>query len=719
MRSAGGAGAEGACDAEGARDASGAGALDTGEDAEDALGAEDVADARGAVGAKGVRDEEDAVGAVGAGGAGSAADADDAVGAGAASAFDPVAYINEPRWQASRLGLERIRALLDRLGRPQDDLRFVHVAGTNGKGSVCTYLASVLQAAGYRTGLFTSPFILRFEERIRVDGADISRDDLARATLLVREQAEALAAETGDHPTEFELMCAVALVHFRAAGCDLVVLEVGLGGRLDSTNVIDAPEACVITRIGLDHTALLGDTLAAVAGEKCGILKPGVPVASWPQEPEALEVVRAACAAQGCELVIPNFESLQMEPLKLHLAPTAGEHPADDAASQLEERIAEGVERSCGGSVLAASASQNVSRETFVREFSYGGADYRTALLGSYQPANAALAIEAVGLLRGRGWRISDEAVREGIAAARWPGRFEVVAARPLTVVDGGHNPQGAQALADSLADLLGALDPVSDLEPGPLGPVPVPDSLEPPQLAPELHDSAPDTLAPLDPASSPPKAALDSSELLEPAPGPASSPAFNPMDSVSGPFEAAFDPMNPPLGSTGSVANPLEAIEVDREDHQKVIMVMGVLADKDYPAMVEAVVPLADAFVCYAPDNPRALAAADLAATVRAAASGQPVSAGPSSARIDSAQPASAGSDPARDEDASDPLAGSSAPHGDDALGSSASPGLIHVETAPDAAAALRRGRELAGPGGVVVAFGSLYAIADLKRAL
>ena len=696
---------------------------------------------------------------MGAGGAGSAADADDAVGAGAASAFDPVAYINEPRWQASRLGLERIRALLDRLGRPQDDLRFVHVAGTNGKGSVSTYLASVLRAAGYRTGLFTSPFILRFEERIRVDGADISRDDLARATLLVREQAEALAAETGDHPTEFELMCAVALVHFRAAGCDLVVLEVGLGGRLDSTNVIDAPEACVITRIGLDHTALLGDTLAAVAGEKCGILKPGVPVASWPQEPEALEVVRAACAAQGCELVIPNFESLQMEPLKLHLAPAAGEHPADDAASQLEERIAEGVERSCGGSVLAASASQNVSRETFVREFSYGGADYRTALLGSYQPANAALAIEAVGLLCGRGWRISDEAVREGIAAARWPGRFEVVAARPLTVIDGGHNPQGAQALADSLADLLGALDPAPGLAPGPLGPVPVPDSLEPPQLASELHDSAPDTLAPLDPASSPPKAALDlldppeppkavldSSELLEPAPGPASSPAFNPMDSMSGPFEAAFDPMNPPLGSTGSVANPLEAIEVDRKDYQKVIMVMGVLADKDYPAMVEAVAPLADAFVCYAPDNPRALAAADLAATVcdtapgqsdrfaaapaaapaasdrpgrSAAASGQPVSAGPSSARIDSAQPASAGSDPARDEDASDPLAGSSAPHGDDALGSSASPGLIHVETAPDAAAALRRGRELAGPGGVVVAFGSLYAIADLKRAL
>lgn len=682
-------------------------------------------------------------------------------GTGADFAFDPVAYINEPRWQASRLGLERIRALLDRLGRPQDDLRFVHVAGTNGKGSVCTYLASVLQAAGYRTGLFTSPFILRFEERIRVDGADISRDDLAKATLLVREQAEALAAETGDHPTEFELMCAVALVHFRAAGCAIVVLEVGLGGRLDSTNVIDAPEACVITRIGLDHTALLGDTLAAVAGEKCGILKPGVPVASWPQEPEALEVVRAACAAQGCELVIPNFESLQVELLKLHLAPAAGEHPADDAASQLEERLAEGderlaggrapvgegivddlssaepgalgglaapgtspaaaaraadassdgesssilqsvsretfvcahsassvscrgEERSCGGPVLAASASRNVSRETFVREFSYEGEDYRTALLGSYQPANAALAIEAVRLLRGRGWRISDEAVREGIAAARWPGRFEVVAARPLTVIDGGHNPQGAQALADSLADLLEALGPVPDLAPGPLGPASALDLLEPASV-PDLLESPQPAPDPLDPALTPTNRASD------------------PLDPAPGSMEAAFDPMGPPRGSTGSAANPLEAIEVDRKGHRKVIMVMGVLADKDYPAMVEAVVPLADAFVCYAPDNPRALAAADLAATVRAA-----------SAPAEAAQSVPAGSAPAPAA-----VAHFAPAHVEDAPSSPASSGPVHVETAADAAAALRRGRELAGPGDVVVAFGSLYAIADLKRAL
>ena len=225
--------------------------------------------------------------------------------------FDPIAYINTPRWQASRLGLERIRELLERLGRPQDRLKFVHVAGTNGKGSICAYLASILSAAGYRTGMFTSPYIERFEERIRVDGAMISPDELRDVTLAVREHAEAMAEETGDHPTEFELMTAVALEHFARFGCDIVVLEVGLGGRLDSTNVIDAPEACVIARIGLDHTALLGNTLAAIAGEKAGIIKEGSAVVSWPQEPEAMAVIEHAAAEHGCELRVPDFAQLE------------------------------------------------------------------------------------------------------------------------------------------------------------------------------------------------------------------------------------------------------------------------------------------------------------------------------------------------------------------------------------------------------------------------
>ncbi len=778
-------------------------------------------------------------------------------------AFDPVAYINTPRWQASRLGLERIRALLDRLGRPQDALRFVHVAGTNGKGSTCAYLAAVLQAAGYRTGLFTSPFILRFEERIRVNGSDISRDDLARATLLVREQAEALERETGDHPTEFELMCAVALVHFRAVGCDIVVMEVGLGGRLDSTNVIDAPEVCVIACIGLDHTALLGDTLAAVAGEKCGIIKSGVPVASWPQAPEALAVVREACAARGCELSIPNFESLQVEPLKLHQgkgsAPTSADDgasvpadsclfvgtraswdasafagdcasrdalssgmalfesagplggvlpsegacspggiglsenawPSEDGRGVCRERGAHGAERMenvsretfvCsmgdGGEVegrrgdkgtgdsacFASSQLQSVSRETFVRHFSYESVDYVTALLGSYQPANAALAIEALRLLRERGWRIPPEAVREGVAAARWPGRFEVVAARPLTIIDGGHNPQGAQALADSLADLLAALgrgasgsaasgEPDVPLAPracGATAPLGAPDALGDCSARAACGATAPlGASAPL--GSFVPAAA--------PVPGePASPPVPGACDAIV--LAGAPAPMLP-YG--------------DEKGHRNVVLVMGVLADKDYTAMIEAVAPLADAFVCYTPDSPRALAAADLAAAVRATASAlaAPAAAAVAVAPTTAAVPAPAVPAPASDSataatsaPAPDASPATSAPAPDAppapaavpapapaaaaapipapapdappaaaaapvpatvpdaspataALSAPVLPSSPVIEAVPDAAAALRRGRSAAGADGIVVAFGTLYAVADLKRAL
>ena len=439
--------------------------------------------------------------------------------------FDPIAYINTPRWQASRLGLERIRELLERLGRPQDRLKFVHVAGTNGKGSTCAYLASILGAAGYRTGMFTSPYIERFEERIRVDGTMISPDDLRDVTLAVREHAEAMAEETGDHPTEFELMTAVALEHFARCGCDIVVLEVGLGGRLDSTNVIDAPEACVIARIGLDHTALLGNTLAAIAGEKAGIIKEGSAVVSWPQEPEAMAVIEHAAAEHGCELRMPDFAQLEEGAVKW-----------EDGASPF-------------------------------RPFSYKEwADLRTGILGSYQPQNATVALEAVDVLRGRGWRIPDEAVRAGVAQTRWPGRFEIVegGSSPdgfAIVVDGGHNPQGARALADSLAEVF---------------------------------------------------------------PG------------------------------------------------RKPVFVIGVLEDKDYPRMLEDVLPLGSAFVCVTPDNPRALPAHKLARAIRWT--------------------------------------------GQDLLGCSA---CVNPVVARDIEDAIRRARELAGSDGLICAFGSLYSVAALKEAV
>ena len=459
-------------------------------------------------------------------------------------AFDPVAWINTPRWQASRLGLDRMVDLLERLGRPQDDLRFVHVAGTNGKGSTCAYLASVLQAAGLRVGLFTSPFVYCFEERIRVNGVNISAEELARAVEVVRPVAEAMEAATGDHPTEFELMAAVALEHFRAAGCDIVVMEVGLGGRLDATNAIDAPEVSVICRIGLDHTDLLGDTLTAIAGEKAGIMKAGAPVVSWPQEPEAMAVIRAVADERGCALAVPDFAALSVEPL-------AGAAWGDATAAG--EVAGEGAAATAAGEVAGTSTDGAFAGAlTAVRRFTYRGEAFATRMLGRYQPANAAVAIEAVGVLRERGWAISEASLKEGIAAARWPGRFEVVGTSPLTIVDGGHNPQGAVALADSLADGLG------------------------------------------------------------------------------------------PTGR-GSV-----------------VFAMGVLADKDYPAMVAAVAPWARALVAYAPANPRALPADDLAACARDAG--------------------------------------------------------IEAEVAPDPAAALARARDRAGASGVVVAFGTLYAIADLR---
>ena len=183
-------------------------------------------------------------------------------------------YIHSVNWTFCKPGLERIRTLCDALGNPQDSLRFVHVAGTNGKGSFCAMTASILQAAGYRTGLFTSPYIKVFNERMMVNGEMISDDELAELTAYVRPVAEAME----DKPTEFELITALAFVYFQRHGCDVVVLEAGMGGRLDSTNIITSPLLSVITGVALDHVAFLGDTVEKIAAEKAGIIKDGTPI---------------------------------------------------------------------------------------------------------------------------------------------------------------------------------------------------------------------------------------------------------------------------------------------------------------------------------------------------------------------------------------------------------------------------------------------------------
>lgn len=310
-------------------------------------------------------------------------------------------YIHAVKWVGRRPGLDRIRALLAALGDPHRQLKFVHVAGTNGKGSTCAILAACLQAAGYRVGLFTSPFINRFNERIQVNGRPIPDEELEAVTDAVRPFAEAMA----DLPTEFELICAIGMVYFLRQRCDIVVLEVGMGGALDPTNVIDPPECAVITALGLDHVKELGPTLADIAAAKAGIVKPGSPVVCYGSGPEADAVVADACRRVGAPLYPVDFGRLQV-----------------------------------GESTLDAI------------EFSFDGLErLRLPLIGAYQPRNAAAAITALRLLRQRGWVLPDAAIRQGIETVRWPGRFEVLRREPTVLLDGSHNPQGVRATAESL----------------------------------------------------------------------------------------------------------------------------------------------------------------------------------------------------------------------------------------------------------------------------
>lgn len=317
---------------------------------------------------------------------------------------EAIALIHERAWTGRKPGLERTQALLAALGNPERKLRFVHITGTNGKGSTAAMTASILTSAGIRTGLYTSPHLYQFYERMQVDGVPISDGDLGRLTQQVLEAAEGMA----DPPTEFELMTAVGMAYFLEQGCDLVVLEVGLGGRLDSTNVIPAPEAAVITNIGLEHTKELGNTLALIAAEKAGILKPGSRCVLYAQGEEASTVVRDTCRAQNI--------------------------PLRETAPETLEVLASGLEG---------------------QTFRYrGSGPYHLNLLGNYQLANAMTALDTVQALREAGWSIPEEAVVRGLAQARWPGRLELVRRSPDVIVDGGHNPQCVDALVTALKPL-------------------------------------------------------------------------------------------------------------------------------------------------------------------------------------------------------------------------------------------------------------------------
>ena len=314
-----------------------------------------------------------------------------------------VDWIQGERYKGLKNGLENTRALLAALGHPEERFRSVHIAGTNGKGSTAALVERALRQAGYRTGLYTSPYLCRYQERIRVNGVPIDDGALVRITGRLAEIAGELTGR-GIYPTTFELGTALCFEYFREAGVEAAVIEVGLGGRFDSTNVI-TPEVSLLAAIGLDHMKTLGDTLSQIAGEKAGIIKPGVPAAAQAQGDEVLDVFRAACRERGSALyVAPEPEVLE----------------------------------------ITARGSRFALELPFL-----GRGEYEIRLPGRHQLKNASLALYGLDLLHARGFdRLTADNLRAGLAAARWPGRLEWLDG---ILLDGAHNPQGAQSLRDYL----------------------------------------------------------------------------------------------------------------------------------------------------------------------------------------------------------------------------------------------------------------------------
>ena len=321
------------------------------------------------------------------------------------NANEAIAYIHSVCWKGSIPGLGRTQALLAKMGNPEKELKFIHIAGTNGKGSTAAMLSSVLEQAGYTTGLFTSPYIFRFQERMQVNHEEISDQELAEIT----EYVKPLAESCPESPTEFELVTCVAMEFFRRRRCDIVVLEAGMGGAMDSTNVIDCPECAVICNIGLDHTQFLGDTLEAIAETKAGIFKTGGTCVTYPSTP-GVEAVYAAIAAER------NLDW----------------HPVSFSGIQC-------VSRSLAGQVFDFAGRKNLE----------------LPLLGRHQLHNAAVVLTCLDCLIAKGWKISEAQIRAGLARTVWPGRFELLRNEPLFFVDGGHNPQCMEALVENIRDYL------------------------------------------------------------------------------------------------------------------------------------------------------------------------------------------------------------------------------------------------------------------------
>lgn len=315
-------------------------------------------------------------------------------------------------------GHERIEKLLTLLGSPHKKLRFVHIVGTNGKGSTSTAMACILRKAGYRTGLFTSPYVVEFGERIQVDGKYIPREEIAEICELIKEKTELTGSEEM-YPTVFEVTTALAMVYFEKMKCDIVFLEAGIGGKHDSTNIIPSPLACVFTAISLDHTEMLGNTTTEIAREKSGIIKEGTTVISYPlnngdmafsvQDEAAFSVIKSRSEKLGCPFAAADCDSAVL------------------------------IEDSING-----------------LHFTYNGLELRSKMVGTFQVGNLLTAVETVKVLREKGFTVTDEAIEKGIADFTIPARTEKISEKPLIILDGGHNEASVSALCETVRKYLG-----------------------------------------------------------------------------------------------------------------------------------------------------------------------------------------------------------------------------------------------------------------------
>lgn len=323
-------------------------------------------------------------------------------------------YIHGTYKFGSKLGLHNIKYLLKLMGDPHKDLKFIHVAGTNGKGSTCAFISSILVEQGYKVGLFTSPYLEEFTERIRINGKNIPEKELAKVTEIVKSKVDIMLSEGKSHPTEFEIVTAIAMLFYKLEKTDYVVLEVGLGGRLDSTNVIPAPLVSVITPIALDHTEYLGDTLDKIAFEKAGIIKNNSIVVAHPQKKEAMDVIEKVTGDRGSKLLIVPIEEAEIE--------------------KYDE--------------FGVKFNINLFDEKYC--------DLEIGLLGKHQVSNAVVALTCIKALK-KYYEIdiSEKSIRNGLKNTKWSGRLEVLRRNPTLLIDGAHNIHGAKALKNTIEDVF------------------------------------------------------------------------------------------------------------------------------------------------------------------------------------------------------------------------------------------------------------------------